>query len=143
MMKSKKVQILDLWFSGLDKRKREIFSINDPLIINIRYKANSTIKNPVFGITIFSETGSYVSAPNTKFHNFKIDEIKKTGTVKYIIDKLPLLNGDYYVSISVFPHDKFQPYVYHYKIASFTVKSPEIKDIGTVYLQSKWEHIED
>lgn len=135
-------QITEVWFSDLNGRKKEIFRTNDPFVINIKYNTKKKVKNPVFGIGLYSEEGFHVTGPNTKSQRFKIDEINKSGVVNYVIKKLPLLKGTYYVTVAIHPYNSLKHYDL-YEYASFNVESSGTNDLGSVHLESEWNHIKE
>ena len=135
-----KVNITKVWFSDSNNNKENyVFSTNDPLVININYDAKELIEKPVFGVTFYSEEGFQIAGHNTK--SVQINNVKGKGNVKCVIDRLPLLNGTYYVSVAVHPHDSFKPYDIHDKSYWFTVKNKDKTDFGVVEIEGEWEHI--
>ena len=69
----------------------------------------------------------------------EIPFIEGKGSVTYIIDKLPLLEGIYFLSASIHPYNSFTPYDSHEKKYSFEIKNKYVKDLGLIQLNSRWE----
>lgn len=137
--KHHKVQINNVNIVNEKNKKTEVFNTGDLVKIKIDYFASEEIKNPVFGIAIYSDDDVLITGPNTKFHNIKINSVKGKGSVSYIIPELPLLEGTYYVSITIHPYDSFEPYDHHSKLYNFSVKNQNIKDLGIIWIKSRWE----
>ena len=133
------VRITNVVFLDSKEEHKELFYTGEQVKIKIMFDAEKKVEKPVFGITIHGDDGTQITGPNTKFHNIEIPYVKGKGSVSYIIDKLPLLEGTYLVSAAVHPYNSFTPYDLHDKRYSFEVKSREIRDLGIVYLDSRWE----
>ena len=73
----------------------------EPLTIRLRYTVFQPVPNPVFGISIRHRDGVLVSATNTRRHGRVIPELLSDGRVDVVIDRLPLLEGTYELSVSV------------------------------------------
>ena len=123
----------------LNNNKNKKFKPGDKFTIEITYNALKRVNNPVFGIGIFKDDGTHITGPNTKFHNFKIDFIKGKGKVYYTIDNLPLLEGNYLVTVAIHPYTNFTPYDIHTKLYSFKVIKNHVQDFGTFYINAKWK----
>jgi ABC-type polysaccharide/polyol phosphate transport system ATPase subunit len=137
--KNSDVKILSVRFLDSKSNIKKNFKTGDKLIIEINYKAFKKINNPVFGIGIFKDDDTHITGPNTKFHNFKIDSIKGKGKMYYTIDKLPLLEGNYLVTVAIHSYNNFTPYDVHTKLYNFRVYNGNIKDFGTFYINAKWK----
>jgi len=87
----------------------------------------------------FKDDGTHITGPNTKFHNFKIDFIKGKGKMYYTVDSLPLLEGEYLVTVAIHPYNSFTPYDVHTKLYGFKVIKNHIPDFGTFYINAKWK----
>ncbi|MCX7974227.1 MAG: Wzt carbohydrate-binding domain-containing protein, partial [Candidatus Aminicenantes bacterium] len=72
----------------------------------------------------------------------KIDTEKKKlpsrGTIRFIIDSLPLLEGDYLFSASVYDSTLTPAYDHHEMMYFFRVKSPGLAAFGAVRLECRW-----
>ena len=65
-------------------------------------------------------------------------KIPRRGYARFIIDCLPLLEGDYLFSASVYDATLSVAYDHHEMMYLFRVKSPGISDFGAVRLESRW-----
>jgi len=137
--KNSKIEILDVWLSDEQGNKKEKFHTKDTFTINMKYKTNNKIKNPVFGISIFSEEGFQIIGSNTKKKGFKIKKLNREAVLKYIIKSLPFLKGVYYVTCSIHPYNSLNAYD-SYEYCSFFVENKENEEEGTILLESEWKH---
>ena len=136
--KNSNVKIISVRFLGLNDNETNRFRPGSKFTIEINYNALKKVNNPVFGIGIFKDDGTHITGPNTKFHNFKIDFIKGRGKVYYTIDSLPLLEGNYLVTVAIHPYNNFTPYDVHTKLYNFKVIKNHIPDFGTFYINAHW-----
>jgi ABC-type polysaccharide/polyol phosphate transport system ATPase subunit len=65
-------------------------------------------------------------------------KLPRRGKVRFIIDSLPLLEGDYLFSASVYDSSLTIAYDHHEMMYFFRVKSPGISAFGAVRLESRW-----
>ena len=135
----KKVVIEKVRFLNEFNKETNVFHTFEPFCIEIRYNAFERIEKPVFGIGLFDEDGFHITGPNTKFQNYNVGPISGRGVIYYKIDKLPLLRGHFYITVTIHSQDSFAPYDIRNRIDSFTVKS-HLKDLGKLFIDSRWEH---
>lgn len=69
---------------------------------------------------------------------FGQSQLPPQGTVRFIIDSLPLLKGDYLFSASVYDSTLTTAYDHHEMMYLFRVESPGVADFGTVRLDCRW-----
>lgn len=105
--------------------EQSTFKTNEPLTIQIHYRAPQPVEQPVFGLAIHRSDGSHLTGPNTQYNNYEIPLIDGPGIIEYQVSRLPLLEGTYYISVvacsqslsmaEVFDfHDQLYPFrVYH------------------------------
>lgn len=106
--------------------------------ISIEYKIlnEDIISNIVFGIAIFTSSGTHCYGTNTSIDNIKLKNINKEGTIKFGIEELNLINGNYYLNVAI--HDlNGKQYDYLEKCYQFEVYSTN-KDVGICRLPHKW-----
>jgi hypothetical protein len=61
--------------------------------------------------------------------------------VDYRIESLPLLEGVYRLSVSIFDYDLRHPYDSFEQCLTFVVRNQEVKEeFGCVYFPAQWEH---
>ncbi|MEK6917062.1 MAG: Wzt carbohydrate-binding domain-containing protein, partial [Nanoarchaeota archaeon] len=133
------IKIINLVFKNSEEETVNVFNTGDQIKITIKFKTSTRLEKPVFGISIHKDDGTQITGPNTKFHNVKIPYVEGEGSISYIINKLPLLEGTYLVTVAVHPYNSFKPYDVHDKKYSFEVISKDIKDLGIIYIDSRWE----
>ena len=128
----------------MDKKSKEkkIFKTGDFVRIRIFYKVKKKIANPEVGIGIYNENAVLLAGPNTYFSKRMRPFNKGKGCVDYIIDKLNLLEGKYYIhtAISKAPaKDMESNYDYHVNAAEFEIRNKDFPEkYGLIALNGRW-----
>jgi len=119
---------------------QEQFKTGDKLVVALQYEAKQKIKKPVFGVAVYSREGLHINGTNTKFYRQVVDEVSGSGKVFYEIEKLPLLKGNYVLSVAVYDYSCLHAYDHHERCYPFKVVSGEVNDYGCFYIAAKWRY---
>jgi hypothetical protein len=134
--------ILDVKFFSNNKEKK-IFKTNEEFVARIHYKAKKLIRLPMFGIAIYSSDGILITGPNTTFSNNTKKVIKGEGFVYFRIKKLPLLQGKYLFSASIYDYTGRTPLDHHHQHYVFYVVNDFSKfkeKYGLLTLEHEWHY---
>lgn len=136
-----RAEITAVTFLGADEKEAGVFYTTQPLTIRIHYRAQSRIENPVFGLALYTENGTHLNGPNTRFADYEIPGIEGEGYVDYKIDALPLLAGRYYVTVAVTGAELSDMLDHKHLIGSFIVQpTPGLSErAGLLYILSHWK----
>ncbi len=111
----------------------------DSLTVRMHYQTHSLIEDPVFGVAIHNRNGLHINGPNTRWGGLAIPSISGAGYVDYTIPSLPLLEGDYEITVAVYDHAMVRPHDHHDRMYMLKVFAPSIAErFGTVYIPSQW-----
>lgn len=134
------VEILGVTFHNAAGEQTELFKTAEPLTIRIQYEASIRIVDPVFGLAIYTEGGTHLNGPNTRFGGLEIPYIEGSGTVDYHITSLPLLAGRYDVTVAVTGSDMTDVLVHLHRAFSFIVQpTPGLSERwGLLYVPAIW-----
>ena len=126
------VQILDA-----DAHPRRRFQSNEDLLVSVTFSTQIPLENPIFGVALFRSDDVYVHGPNSKFDN--VFQGIYHGTYTFFIrwPKLPLLSGQYEVSVAIFDQHHLKPFIWHNRLYSFEIAS-QFEDHGIIKLQHDW-----
>ncbi|MDX1687512.1 MAG: ABC transporter ATP-binding protein [Candidatus Promineifilaceae bacterium] len=124
----------------LDEEAQEAssFATGGLMTVAIDYVAQESVRHPCFEVTIYHENGTLVNGPNRRSLASPNTVVTGSGTVCYRIDYLPLLTGDYRLSIAVHDGHNAHPYDYHEKAYPFHVEGKET-GAGLVAIPATWE----
>jgi ABC-type polysaccharide/polyol phosphate transport system ATPase subunit len=95
------VQITKVEFLDDAGRASGVAFHRDRLTIRIHYEAVRPVNNPVFGIALFSTSNVHLTGTNTKIDEVDTRKIDGVGHVDFTIDSLPLLSGDYELTVAI------------------------------------------
>ena len=111
----------------------------DALTVRMHYLAHEAIADPVFGLAIHHRNGLHINGPNTRWGGLPIALIEGTGWVDYTIPNLPLLEGDYEITVAIYDHTLVRPFDHHDRMYPLKVYAPSIAErFGAIYIPSQW-----
>jgi hypothetical protein len=117
-------------------RERHVFVHGERLTIRLQVRADSPVKDFVFGVGLFTADGVSVYGTNTHIEDFVPVSADGTGEVNLTLDDLRLVEGTYLLDLAVHKRDG-TPYDYHRGLHSFRMKS-RIKDVGVYRPGHRW-----
>jgi lipopolysaccharide transport system ATP-binding protein len=93
-------------------------------------------------VAIYHSDGIHVNGPNTRFAGYDIDWIEGEGEMDYVVESLPLLEGSYDFSASIYDYDCTHAYDHQQRAYRFLVTyGAAVRErYGLVYIPSCWEH---
>ena len=137
---SMRAEILDVRFYDHLERERRVFVTGESFMARITYHAHDRIEKPMFGVAIYNDKGVHINGPNTVFSDYPIPWIEGRGTVDYIIESLPLLEGTYFLTAALYDHTGAHPFDHHQLKYAFRVQAGQIKErYGMFYIPSRWD----
>ena len=138
------VTITDVQFLGENGEPTTLFLTGRPLTIRICYSAHRRVEDPVFGLALYTENGTHLNGPNTRFAGLQIPNIEGEGEVEYRIEELPLLSGRYDVTVAVTGADMSDVLDHQHRAYSFYVQpTPGLAERwGVINISATW-HLPD
>jgi len=134
------VEVASVTFINARGEESTLVSTGEPLIVRIAYRAIRRIDRPVFGVALYTENGTHLNGPNTRFAGLEIPSIEGEGHVDYEIEALPLLAGRYDVTVAITDADMAETFVHLHRAYSFRVQpTPGLPERwGLVYIPARW-----
>ena len=121
---------------------RSIFMSGAPLEIHIHYNAPVRIEHPVFGLALHHQNGTHITGPNTDFADLDIPFIEGKGKMVFHVPALPLLNGEYLVSVAVHNQADTEMFDYHDRSYRFRVYAGQVRErYGLITLNGQWKQV--
>jgi len=130
------VEITSVALLDCDNKKTELYETGKPMKIEIKYKVNKPVKNPVVGIGIFRNDGLQCYGVNTFIDKINIPEMSKDGVVDFCIKNNNLLAGEYLLDTAIHTEDGFA-YDYYRSAVKFKMYSA-VSDSGVSRLNHEW-----
>jgi lipopolysaccharide transport system ATP-binding protein len=118
----------------------QVFHTDQPITIRLHFDARVRVEDPVFGVALYTENGTHVNGPNTRFAGVDIPAIEGTGYVDYHVERLPLLAGRYFVTVAVTGREMTDILDHQHRAYNFVVQpTPQVTErAGLVLIPSTW-----
>jgi lipopolysaccharide transport system ATP-binding protein len=137
---TREVEITAVELCDANGQPRTTFVTGEPLTIRLHYHCAQPVEYPVFGFGINHQNGTHIFGPNTKFAELAIDHLNGDGSISYTIPEMPLLEGQYWLSVAAVNDTDTATYDYHDRAYNFRVAySPLRAGYGMVQLQGDWQ----
>jgi ABC-type polysaccharide/polyol phosphate transport system ATPase subunit len=141
---SGEIEVHTLELVGARGEATHVFRTGDPFTVRMRFKAHRSAKRPVFGVGIYRSDGTYVNGTNHDWRKQPIvlDEIREgeEGVAELSVPELPLLIGQYYLTIYLYDHSKAAPTPIDQQehAVTFEVIDADRQQHGMIYLPTEW-----
>ena len=122
-----------------DGQEKSVFRTAEPMVVEIRYRATRSVEYPVFGLAIHRSDGVHVTGPNTFVDGNCVPMVSGEGLIYYKIPSMPLLEGEYFISVSVHDEQETTMYDYHDRLYPFAVLKPRMgQHYGLMVFGGRW-----
>ncbi len=115
-----------------------VFESGRRMTVEIGYHARRRIEHPVFGYSIKTGNGFYVFGSNTQILGHEIPAIEGEGTMRLHLDPLALLQGNFFLSLSIHSRDHAVQFHRREDWYPFSVRNPT-GALGIFSLPTRWE----
>ena len=105
--------------------------------IVFRVRAARPVTDFVFGVAIFNAEGVCCYGTNTHIEGAKPGELTGDAEVRFVMDRLDLVDGTYTVDVAVH-RENGTPYDYHRRLHSFRIAS-RARDVGVYRPRHRWQ----
>ena len=137
---SGEIEITAVRLLNAQGEEADTFQTSGCIIIEMDYLAHKPIPDPDFSLSIFRQDDVFVTGTNNLLGGLPIESVAGTGTIRYIVDRIPLLPAKYYLTPAIYNSKTEQAYDYHEKARSFHVVSDGLDEIhGLVKIPARWE----
>jgi lipopolysaccharide transport system ATP-binding protein len=111
-----------------------------PATVRLHYRSTRTVERPVFGLGIFRPDGLHITGPNTREGGVEIPTVSGEGVVDFSLERMPLLPGDYLVSVAVTDFTLSHTYDHHDRVHQLQIRpGPVGESRGVVALPGRWK----
>jgi lipopolysaccharide transport system ATP-binding protein len=138
---SQEAEIVRIQFLDGQGQERRSFSTGETFVVRIHFDAKQRIARPQFGLALFHANGFHINGPNTVFSGLDIHAIEGTGYIDHVVDDLPLLEGTYVASVSLYDDEGLHAYDFHHQAYTFRVhRSHATRErYGSFLIPSSWQ----
>lgn len=135
---NKQVSITSVCFTDEKGKPKTTFEAGEYFEAQISYVSQLKDTRPVFGVAITTVYKLIIYGPNTLETEFP-EGIPEKGKVRFIIPSLPLFDGDYLFSASVYDPTLSIAYDHHEMMYHFRVLAQRSRVNGCVNIDSEWK----
>lgn len=122
-------------------RPSDAFVNDSPFAVRIDYRCRQPITDCAFGLSIYTAEGIWVTSPNSIEQSDNI-QVGSSGSVYYVVDRLPLRAGSYELTVAVFDPtvSLYKPHDHLHRLYHFTVMDRDrpMPQDGLVELRHQW-----
>jgi ABC-type polysaccharide/polyol phosphate transport system ATPase subunit len=130
-------EITDIKMLDEKNKDKRVFMSDEKVTISFDYRRNKReADTPVIGIGFFRNDGTNCYGTNTLIDQILKIKVRDQGNVKFEIENLSLIEGEYILDIALSALDG-TPHDYIKNITSFSVIS-NLKDVGISRLKHRW-----
>jgi lipopolysaccharide transport system ATP-binding protein len=133
---NKRIEILGVKFIDKNGKESDKFLSSDPFLARIYYEAHEPITSPIFGIVFYNQE-TYCYGTTTKFKKIDMGQVIGKGHVDFFLERLPLLEGTFQVTVALAPSDYKFAFDFHDRLYSFQVLRVN-EDLGLFDMDGKW-----
>jgi len=130
---NRKIIVSDALIMDREGKPRTTFETGDSMIIQVHYRCEEPVEDPVFGFSLDDYRGFTVYGTNTRLKGMHLGTLSGEGIVEFRLDSMPMLEGKYLLSLAI--HSRDEQIVYHWldRYKSIDIKS-ETQDAGVLYI---------
>ena len=133
---SREVEITSVDLVGASGDSSHMFQSGEGVEVRLRVRANQSVSDFAFGVGIFNADGVCCYGTNTLIEGATAGELSGDGEVRFVIDRLDLVEGTYKLDVAVHRQNGM-PYDYHRLLYTFRVKST-LKEAGIFRPPHRW-----
>jgi len=136
---TREVEITSVLMRNSNGERGEQFEAGEDLTVEVGFRASRPVANPVFGFAIHDMEHTLCFGSNTQLAGFSLEEISGTGEVSFRLKTLPLLTGQYLLSLSIHSPDHLTNYHRQEFFHPFAVVSEERSE-GLFSIPVEWNY---
>ena len=103
---TKTVKITDVELHHPRQTEQSYMLPGDPLTVTIGYETNGRVDDVVFGMAVYDVEGRDVFGWNTQVLGVPVAPLEGKGQVRFSFEHVPLLDGDYKVTVGAHTEDE-------------------------------------
>jgi hypothetical protein len=133
---TREVEIVGVSLVGASGAPANAFQSGERVEIRILLRASRLVDDVVVGLGIFNVEGTCCYGTNTHIDGASAGEIVGDGEVRFVIDRLDLVDGSYKLDVAAH-QESGAPYDYHRLLYTFRVTS-RLKEAGIFRPPHSW-----
>ncbi|MEP7198658.1 MAG: ABC transporter ATP-binding protein, partial [Chloroflexota bacterium] len=119
---------------------RSTFVTSGVMDIRLHYEIDGVVDDPIFELAVHHQNGTQIAGPSTGFGGLRFPSVLGAGSIVYHIQSLPLLEGEYLLSVCARNRPETETYDYHDRAYLFRVSMGKSRERhGLVTLDGTWQ----
>lgn len=137
---TREVEIAEVTMLDEHTKAGTTFRNGQSMTVRIRYRAKRRIEKPVFGYSVKTGNGFFIFGTNTQIMNVPVPDLEGEGVMELRIDPLTLMEGKYFLSLSIHNWDHSVQYHRQEDWHPFAVTRADADHEGVFQLPTTWTH---
>jgi ABC-type polysaccharide/polyol phosphate transport system ATPase subunit len=118
------------------------FKTGDFFRLRMHYVAHQRIEQPTFGMAFYRRDGVHINGPNSTHGGCATPYIEGEGFVDYVVEQLPLNQGEYDLTAAIYNYDSTVPHDHQHRLHHLEVRAPGLwAEGGVVHVTGVWQHV--
>jgi ABC-2 type transport system ATP-binding protein len=135
---TRRVQITNTTITDGHGNAKDRFEPGEELGVELRIRANEPTDDWAAGIAIYNHLDVLIYGTNTVLRGDALPPIDHEATLAFGFGALPMVEGQYYVTVAVHSKDETQQYHRQERIAAFRVLSPP-SEVGVLHMNTTFD----
>ncbi len=131
------VRILKVQTTSAAGESIERVRTGESLVVAVTFRTTEPVDDPIFGVALHRNDGTYVYGPNTRFDGVLKGRYHGVYTYFLHYPKIQLLGGKYRLSVAVYDKGHVRPMAWHNQLYELEV-AQDCEDHGLVQLPHRW-----
>jgi len=126
-----RVRVTEVEFRHPGSPTRTYVHPGEPLEVVAHFEVDAPVQDPVFTIMIYDDEGRLLHGSGTASEDVATGRLDGPGEIVFAFEQIPLLDGEYAVTLCVTSHDGAYIYDWHEQRHRFEVRNPK-RSFGSV-----------
>jgi ABC-2 type transport system ATP-binding protein len=121
---TRQLEVVEMAVTDGNGKRKDRFEPGDALGFELVLEPHEPVDDPVVGVAIFSHLDTLVYGTNTALRNVDLGRVDKRRRVRFSFGPVPMVEGQYFVTVGVHNRDETVQYHWLERQISFKVFSP-------------------
>jgi ABC-2 type transport system ATP-binding protein len=135
---TRQIEVVEMQFTDGEGHQKDRFEPGDHLGFEVVLEPHEPITDPVVGVAIYNHLDTLMYGTNTMLRNVSIGTVDRRKRVRFDFGNVPMVEGQYFVTVAVHNRDETVQYHWLERQLSFKVFSPTAEP-GVIHFQTAIE----
>jgi lipopolysaccharide transport system ATP-binding protein len=118
------VRVTAVDFRHPGQPEREHLQPGEPLAVHVDFDVDAPVDDPVFTLMIYDAEGRMLHGSGTASEGIETGHFDHSGSVEFAFDQIPLLDGEYSITLCITSSDGAYIYDWQEQRYTFEVRDP-------------------